>query len=281
MGVDRAEPAGPGGRGWGRRRVLGSGALLAGGVALGAAGMSQGAWLADRHLPLSGGPASATVGNRRQDVGSGGLQVVWHAPTTRRLVALTFDDGPLPRWTPTVLDTLDTHAVPATFFLVGERVRRHAGLIRGRLARHEVGNHSWRHRDLARLAAADVHDDLRRSHEAIADVTGTPPRLLRPPYGHLGGGVLHAAVRLDYRVVLWSLQMVEGEYPDDPAGHARRIVSDVVPGTILLAHDAGPENRQVALRGLAAMITGLRARGYTFVTVSELLAHPTASRTGG
>ncbi|SCG79946.1 Peptidoglycan/xylan/chitin deacetylase, PgdA/CDA1 family [Micromonospora rifamycinica] len=261
--------------------MLGGGALLAGGVALGAAGMSQGTWLADRHLPLSTGPASATVGNRRQDVGSGGLQVVWHVPTTERLVALTFDDGPLPQWTPTVLDTLDRYAVPATFFLVGSRVHRHADLIRGRLARHEVGNHSWRHRDLARLAAAAVHDDLRRSHDAIAEVTGVPPRLARPPYGHLGGGVLHAAVRLDYRIVLWSLQMVEGEFPDDPAGHARRIVADVVPGTILLAHDAGPANRQVALRGLGEMITGLRSRGYTFVTVSQLLGRMTAPRPGG
>ncbi|MEV6802145.1 polysaccharide deacetylase family protein [Micromonospora rifamycinica] len=276
-----AEPAGPDGGRWGRRRVLGGGVLLAGGVALGAAGMSQGTWLADRHLPLSAGPASATVGNRRQDVGTGGIQVVWHVPTTERLVALTFDDGPLPQWTPTVLDTLDRYAVPATFFLVGSRVRRHADLIRGRLARHEVGNHSWRHRDLARLAAAAVHDDLRRSHDAIAEVSGVPPRLARPPYGHLGGGVLHAAVRLDYRIVLWSLQMVEGEFPDDPAGHARRIVADVVPGTILLAHDAGPANRQVALRGLGAMITGLRSRGYTFVTVSQLLGRTTAPRAGG
>ncbi|WP_328349069.1 polysaccharide deacetylase family protein [Micromonospora sp. NBC_00421] len=275
------ETADPGGGRWGRRRLLGGGALLVGGVTLGAAGMSQGTWLADRHLPLSAGPASATVGNRRQDVGSGGLQVVWHVPTTERLVALTFDDGPLPRWTPTVLDILDRHAVPATFFLVGTRVRRHADLIRGRLTRHEVGNHSWRHRDLARLSAPAVHDDLRRSHEAITEVAGVPPRLVRPPYGHLGGGVLHAAVRLDYRVVLWSLQMVEGEFPDDPAGHARRIVADVVPGTILLAHDAGSENRQVALRGLDAMISGLRARGYTFVTVSRLLSRTAVPRAGG
>ncbi|MEV4831973.1 polysaccharide deacetylase family protein [Micromonospora sp. NPDC049257] len=281
MARDGGETTGPGGGRWGRRRVLGGGALLAGGITLGAVGMSQGTSLADRHLPLSGGPASATVGNRRQDVGAGGLQVVWHAPTTERLVALTFDDGPLPRWTPTVLDTLERHAVPATFFLVGARVRRHADLIRGRLARHEVGNHSWRHRDLARLAAAEVHDDLRRSHEAIAEAAGVAPRLTRPPYGHLGGGVLHAAVRLDYRVVLWSLQMVEGEFPDDPAGHARRIVADVVPGTILLAHDAGPENRQVAVRGLDAMITGLRARGYTFVTVSQLLSRTSGPRAGG
>ncbi|MFF4890260.1 polysaccharide deacetylase family protein [Micromonospora chersina] len=265
---------------WGRRAVLRRAALLGGGVALGVAGTTQTAWIADRRLPLGGGPASATVGSGHQQVG-GGVEVVWGVRTDAPLVALTFDDGPQPQWTPMVLDTLAEHRVPATFFLVGERARRHAALVRDRLAGHEVGNHSWAHHDLARMDARTAYDDLRRSHEAITAATGVAPRLLRPPWGHLGGAVLHAAARLDYRLVLWTLQMVEGEYPHDPAGHARRIVADVRPGTILLGHDVGPERRLVALRGLPDMISGLRARGYTFVTVSELLrraAVPGAAR---
>jgi peptidoglycan/xylan/chitin deacetylase (PgdA/CDA1 family) len=258
---------------WGRRAVLRGTALAVGGAAVGAAAMSEGTWIADRHLPLAGGPASATVGNRLQQVGAGAVEVSWGVRTSSSLVALTFDDGPRPQWTPMVLDTLDRYDVPATFFLVGKRVRQHADLLRGRLGRHEVGNHSWAHRDLARLDATAVHDDLRRAHDAITEVVGTPPRLVRPPYGHLGGAVLHAAARLDYRLVLWTLQMVEGDFPDDPAGHARRIVADVQPGTILLAHDVGTPRRLVALRGLPDMITGLRGRGYTFVTVSQLLQH--------
>lgn len=260
---------------WGRRAVLRRTALLAGGAALGAAATSQTAWIADRRLPLAGGPASATVGSRHQEVGAGAVEVTWGVRTTDRLVALTFDDGPLPQWTPMVLDTLEEHAVPATFFLVGARAREHAALLRGRLGRHEVGNHSWAHHDLARLDAHAAYDDLRRSHDAIAEVAGVPPRLVRPPWGHLGGAVLHAAARLNYRLVLWTLQMVEGEFPGDPAGHARRIVADMQPGTILLGHDVGTERRLVALRGLPDMITGLRDRGYTFVTVSQLLGHST------
>lgn len=255
---------------WGRRAVLRRAALLGGGAALGVAGTTQTAWIADRRLPLGGGPASATLGSRHQQV-DGGVEVVWGVRTGAPLVALTFDDGPQPQWTPMVLDTLAEHRVPATFFLVGERARRHAALVRDRLGGHEVGNHSWAHHDLARMDAHTAYDDLRRSHDAITAATGTAPRLLRPPWGHLGGAVLHAAARLDYRLVLWTLQMVEGEYPHDPAGHARRIVADVRPGTILLGHDVGPERRLVALRGLPDMISGLRARGYTFVTVSELL----------
>ncbi|GAA2702578.1 hypothetical protein GCM10010429_07720 [Micromonospora olivasterospora] len=255
--------------------------LAAGGAALGAVGMSQATWIADRRLPLAGGPASATLGGGRQQVGGGEVSVVWAARTARRLVALTFDDGPQPRWTPMVLDTLDRYAVPATFFLVGERARRHAGILRGRLGRHEVGNHSWAHRDLARHDAVEVHDDLRRAHDAIAEAAGSAPRLLRPPYGHLGGAVLHAAARLDYRLVLWSLQMVERQFPGDPAGHARRVVAGVEPGTILLAHDVGDARRLVALRGLPDMITALRDRGFAFVTVSELLRQATAPHPEG
>ncbi|MDG4783531.1 polysaccharide deacetylase family protein [Micromonospora sp. WMMD961] len=190
-------------------------------------------------------------------------------------------DGPAPQWTPTVLDTLAQHQVPATFFLVGERIRRHADLIRDRLAGHEVGNHSWQHRDLAELDAAEAYDDLRRSHDAIAEVTGVPPRLFRPPYGHLAGAVLHVAARLDYRLVLSTLQKVEREFPHDPTGHARRIVADVRPGTIVLGHDVGALRRLVALHGPTDMINGLRARGYTFVTVSALLGAGVAPTPAG
>ncbi|MCX5067308.1 polysaccharide deacetylase family protein [Micromonospora lupini] len=255
--------------GWSRRDLLRRGALLVTGAAAGAGATD--AWLTHRRLPLAGGPASATVGNGPQDVGAGAVPVIWSGSTTQRLVALTFDDGPAPLWTPMVLDTLAEHRVPATFFLVGAQVRKHADLVRDRLAEHEVGNHSWAHRDLARLDAAEAYDDLRRSHDVIAAVTGRPPRLVRPPYGHLGGAVLHAAARLNYRLVLWSSQMVEREFPDDPAGHARRIVDGVRPGTIVLGHDVGDRRRLVALHGLPDMIAGLRARGYTFVTVSALL----------
>ncbi|MFU8852652.1 polysaccharide deacetylase family protein [Micromonospora sp. SL1-18] len=262
-------------RGWNRRAVLRRTALLAGGVALGAVGTVQTTWIADRRLPIAGGPASATLGARHQEVGAGTVEAIWGVNTSERLLALTFDDGPLPKWTPMVLDTLEKYDVPATFFMVGVRARQNAALVRGRLGRHEVGNHSWAHHDLARMDANTAYDDLRRSHDAITEATGVEPHLLRPPWGHLGGAVLHAVARLDYRLVLWTLQMVEGEFPRDPVGHARRIVADVQPGTILLGHDVGTEQRLVALRGLPDMITGLRGRGYTFVTVSQLLRHAT------
>ena len=117
-----------------------------------------------------------------------------------------------------------------------------------------------------------VREELTRAHEVIASVTGRQTRLLRPPYGHMGGSTLLAADSLDYDIVLWSHQMREQRYADDPSGQVREIVDGVTPGSIVLAHDVGNDNRLVALRRLCEMFRGLKARGFRFVTVPELLA---------
>ncbi|TCB93414.1 polysaccharide deacetylase family protein [Micromonospora zingiberis] len=255
-----------------RRDLLRGGVLVTFGAGLGVVGFAEAADVADRKLPIRGGAASAVVPGRPDLLGAGRLEVNWFVRTDRKLVALTFDDGPGPRWTPMVLDILHQHHVPATFFMVGERARRHAALVQGRLAGHEVGSHSWAHHDLARMSFEQAYQDLARTHRELVAVTGQEPRLLRPPYGHLAGSTTAAAARLGYQVVLWSQQMREGEFPDDPGGHARRIVADIQPGTILLAHDVGDHQRLVSLHGLPEIIDQLRAHGYEFVTVSQLLA---------
>ncbi|NUU22388.1 MAG: polysaccharide deacetylase family protein, partial [Streptomycetaceae bacterium] len=187
-------------------------------------------------------------------------------------IALTFDDGPMPDWTPMVLDTLEKADVPATFFLVGKRVLDNARILQGRTGRHEFGNHTWAHKNLATMDTDEAHDAIAKAHDAIEQVTGKEPRQLRPPYGHLGGTTLLAAADLGYDVALWSLQMVESEYVTNEPGLVTYIVDSVLPGTILLAHDTGAQDRLVALRGLPEMIKGLRAKGFEFTTVSELAA---------
>jgi peptidoglycan/xylan/chitin deacetylase (PgdA/CDA1 family) len=260
------------GRRVGRRSLLRDTAVAALGSAVGVVGFAEATHVADRKLPIRGGAAAATTPSRLTHPGHGQLVVTWAVATEQPLVALTFDDGPKPNWTPTVLDILDGHAVPATFYLVGHRVRRYGHLLRGRLDRHEIGNHTWSHPDLARLDEGRARAELSRAHEAILEVTGRAPRLFRPPYGHLGGAAALAASELGYELVLWSQQMRESEFPGDPVGHARAIARDVVPGTILLAHDVGPDDRLVAIHGLPLLITALLERGFEFVTVSELMA---------
>ncbi|MGK5681394.1 polysaccharide deacetylase family protein [Actinoplanes sp. URMC 104] len=254
-----------------RRALLRSGLLAAGGAATAvAAGGHVEHWLGWDRPPLGGGYAAAA-----DDLGAvhrGGVRIHYFVPTTEKVVALTFDDGPLPSYTPRFLDVLDEAEVPATFFVVGRHLEEHAGLLRGRLARHEVGNHSWSHDDLATLDLAGVRRELERTHDAIRRHLGREATLLRPPYGHLGGSTVLAADAMGYDIALWSQQMRERRYAGDPAAQARDLVGAVRPGSIVLAHDAGDERRLVALDALPAVVAGLRARGYRFVTLSELLS---------
>ena len=222
-------------------------------------------------LPFYGGYAAPIHGDRRTEPRHRELAVTWGVNTTKKLVALTFDDGPMPNWTPQVQAILAEHRVRATFFLIGERALAYRDLLAGRLGGHEVGNHTWAHRDLARMEYADAYEAIARGARAIAAATGQEPTLLRPPYGHLGGSALLAAADLGASVVLWNRQMLETDYRHDQPGLVDYVVDSCTPGTILLAHDAGDQERLVAINGLPAMIQGLRARGFEFVTVSELL----------
>lgn len=254
------------------RRAVMRGALFAGaGAATALAGAGQvRSWCGWDRPPVSGGYAAAA--DNLSAIAHGGVAISYFAQTTEPVVAFTFDDGPAPHWTPAVLDLLDNARAPATFFMVGRNIEKHAGLVRDRLARHEVGNHSWSHADLATLDLGQVHRELTRTHDAIRHHLGRTATLLRPPYGHLGGSTVLAAERMGYDIALWSHAMHERRYRDDPEAQVREIVSTVRPGAMILAHDAGDERRLVTIQGLPAMIDGLRRRGFRLVTVSELLA---------
>ncbi len=253
-----------------RRSLLRGGLLAAAGAAVGAAAVAVPELFSPGHLPFDGGYAAAA--DRTDLEQHGQIDATWFVETTEPVVAFTFDDGPGPRWTSMVLDMLDEYSVPATFFMVGQNLAAHADLVKGRLDRHEVGNHSWSHPDLAMLDAPVVSEQIGRAHDMIAKSLGRQARLLRPPYGHVGGSTLLAANAHGYEVVLWSRQMHESAYVKNEAGQVAEIVNGVQRGHIVLAHDVGADDRLVALRHLGEMFTGLRARGLRFVTVSELLA---------
>lgn len=251
-----------------RRKVIKGLGIAAGGVALGA-GISTAA-------PRRDGEAAAMAVPDAKPwtpaASHGHVDVTWSVDTSQKLVALTFDDGPMPKWTPMVHDVLDKERVRATFFLVGERLVRNARLVHGRMDRHEAGNHTWGHVDLARLTHQDACRQIHQAHAAIERITGKEPRHLRPPYGKLGGTTLSAAGTFGYDVTLWSIKMLEKTYQHDPPQLVDYIVNNTRPGTIVLAHDTGQPDRLVALRNLVPMIRGLRAKGFEFVTVSELMA---------
>jgi peptidoglycan/xylan/chitin deacetylase (PgdA/CDA1 family) len=191
-----------------------------------------------------------------------------------RRVALTFDDGPDPAWTPRVLDVLDEAEVRGTFFVVGERAARAPDVVRA-IARagHDVGNHGWSHSSLwlagPRRTAVEIGD----TQALVGDLVGTAPRDFRPPWGMMNAAMFAVLHRHRMRCVLWSIQP-EGLRPVAAATQARRVVSRAHPGAIVDLHDA--EGTRAAPERLCAalppMIDGLRRAGYELVTLTELLA---------
>ncbi|MEU4241001.1 polysaccharide deacetylase family protein [Actinoplanes sp. NPDC026619] len=254
-----------------RRGLFRGAGLAVVGAAVGAVGASEvPRWCGWDHPPLSGGYAAAA--DNQGAVGRSSVNVRYFVETSRPLVALTFDDGPAPRYTPLFLDALEDVGVKATFFMVGRNVRDHADLVKDRLDGHEIGNHSWAHRDLATMDLASIQDDLRRTHAMIQNKLGRTPTIMRPPFGHLGGSTVLAADSMGYDLVLWDRQMHERQFVDDSAGQARDLVETARAGSIVLAHDVGDKRRLVALGALQDLVAGLKARGFEFVTVSELIA---------
>lgn len=252
-----------------RRALLRGAALVAGGAVVG--GGTRAA-LAESAVVPSYRDGRAVWPSPTSPVVSAAVH--WRVDTDRRLVALTFDDGPDPRWTPTVLATLARFQAKATFFLVGERLARHRDLATAELmAGHEVGSHTWSHADLSRVAPAVVTDELRRTHDLITEMVGKPPTLLRPPYGHIDAVGLLAAATLGYSVALWS-HHVRGT---DSAHDLAETLDTVVPGSMVLVHDGGPQPTPALMQALPGLIGGLLAKGYALVTVSELLGAATPS----
>jgi len=154
-------------------------------------------------------------------------------------VALTFDDGPHPEGTPAILELLAHHGATATFFVVGEQVRRRPALLeRVRSSGHQVALHGDRHRLQLRLSRAAVIADLRRGAAAIEDALGERPRWHRPPYGIYSPAGLAAARAAGLTPVLWSRWGKDWRRLTTPARIARRATHGLLPGDVILLHDA-------------------------------------------
>jgi len=169
--------------------------------------------------------------------------------------ALTFDDGPHREGTPAVLEVLAGANTTATFFLVGEQVRRNPGLAREILAAgHTVGLHCDRHRNLLRLAPWQVRGDIDRAQATIEDATGVPIRLYRPPYGVLNAAALRLANARGWRTLLWSEWGRDWEKRATPESIAQRVSEGAGPGSVLLLHDADDYGAKDSWRRTAAAL---------------------------
>lgn len=191
-----------------------------------------------------------------------------------RKVALTFDDGPDPRYTPRCLEILAAHGVKGAFFLIGRKVRQYPGLAREIAAcGHDVGNHTWSHRRHWILSPEKARVEVREGARAITEVLGAPPRLFRPPWGQMNLFTFLEAVRLEERCVFWSLPARDYRRGLSPGWIVTRVARRLRGGAIVLLHDSGgPEGAPgVMVEALPGIIREAKRQGFQLVPVGEML----------
>lgn len=198
-------------------------------------------------------------------------------PLAEKVVALTFDDGPYPPYTGQILDVLRENRTVGTFFLIGANAAKYPDLVRRIAAEgHQLGNHTYNHPDLLKLDRAQIAAEAERAGAAIAAIAGERPHVVRPPHGFRDPLVLDVMKRQGLRVVEWSVASRDWTNPGADVIVARTLQS-IKSGSIILLHDgdgveaAAPRAQTVEAAG--RIIRHLKAEGYRFVTVDELLGN--------
>jgi len=200
-----------------------------------------------------------------------------HGNPRLRTIALTFDDGPHPQFTPQLLKILKQYDVKATFFVVGEMAEKHPELIRAeRAAGHLVGNHTYHHVNLTKIPVLEIATEWQACQDVIRSITGETMRFARPPGGDYDGDVVRAAMGLGLITVLWTDD--PGDYAS-PGGRtiAKRVLRRVGNGGIILLHDGVQQTVDV----LPQLLDYLKGRGYRFVTVDEMWSETTGRPRSG
>lgn len=205
------------------------------------------------------------------------VEVFRKGPPEANVVAITFDDGPDPRFTPDILGILAEEDVKATFFMVGKHVEKYPHLARQVMAAgHEIGNHTYSHANLFQALPGHIAREIGRGEEAIFEATGLRPSLFRPPRGLYETKLLEETKERGYTVILWSLSSRDW-LEMRPTDISRAILQNVSPGDIILFHDSGNiiraegGERLSTVRSLKPVLAGLKKQGYDFVTITELL----------
>ena len=186
------------------------------------------------------------------------------AEKNKKVVALTFDDGPDGNTTPQALDILAKYKIKATFFVQGKNIAGNEAILKRMQSEgHEVGNHSWNHPILTKLSLEDAKKQLTDTEDAITKVLGKSSKLMRPPYGAISDDIRNS---LDLRFIMWDVDSLDWKSKNE-AAILTEIQHQTSDGAIILMHDI----HQPSVNSLPKVIEYLQEQGFSFVTVSELL----------
>lgn len=198
--------------------------------------------------------------------------VTYLVHTKKKVIALTFDDGPHPVFTSAIIKILQKYQIKATFFMVGKQMEKYPDIVKQVIdAGCEIGNHTYSHpHNIEADTDAQIIRELDTCEQIIENMTGKRAHLFRPPRGLIDGSILTIANEEGYKTILWTVCADHHDAPK-PEDMARRVLRRVRPGAIILVHDGMTGMRWRDVPATEEIIRQLQVKGYKFVTISELL----------
>lgn len=199
--------------------------------------------------------------------------VFWDIRTKEKLVALTFDDGPDPIYTPKILDALEKYDAKATFFVIGKEAERYPDIIKRQAKEgHEIANHTYRHHFKDNFNKKKLKSELIEAGKVIENLTGKTPSLFRPIAGYYDERIVNTAIENGYEVIMWSWHQDTKDWSRPGVSKITHdVLSDTKPGDIVIFHDAGGDRSQT-VKAIENILEVLYKKGFKCVTVSEMLS---------
>ena len=207
---------------------------------------------------------------------AGEPEIIWGGPPGVKQVALTFDDGPSPQYTPKLLALLKQNQAHATFFVLGDHVESYPWVVQAAMRDgNEIGNHSFDHPRFTKSDEPTREEELERTTVDL-DLLGCHSHLFRPPYSAYDQRLVAYLTNTHRQLVLWGID--SGDWRGLPAADiVHNVLSRVRPGAIIIFHDSHEKeqaDRSPTVTALRVILPALRAQGYRMVTVSELMECP-------
>lgn len=197
-------------------------------------------------------------------------KVIYRKQTKNKVVALSFDDGPDPRYTLPILKILNEKGARATFYVVGSEAQKYPDIIRDIASQgHEVSNHTWSHPEMDQTPSGQVMSEVKATNLLIEKLTGRQNIYFRPPKGILPSHTKERLEQAGFITVLWTIG-IENSKTNTPREMAERVLENIGPGSILLLHD-GRLDRSKTVQAFPLLLEGLEQKGYRATTVEDLL----------
>lgn len=212
------------------------------------------------------------ISSDTRDYWEGSKDIIWRVSTKEKMIALTFDDGPSPTFTPKIMDILKKNNAHGTFFVIAHEVEKYPDIVRRMVYEgNEVANHTYNHKYLNRISRNDFRAELNLAESVIKQASGLKPKLFRPPGGYYNKDIVEVSKEQGYKVIIWSWEQQSGDWANPGTETIiKRVLKNAASGNIIVFHDRGGDRYQT-VRALQPVIDGLKTKGFKLVTVSEML----------